>query len=206
MKHALAPSLLLPLALTLSLVLGAAGTSIAATPASPALKAGVFSPARVAPEIALRGTDGSEFSMSKYRGKVVVLEFGYTACADVCPVSLAMLAEAKKRLGADGANLQVVFVTVDPERDSAVHLKRYMAAFDPSFIGITGSAAEMAAVQKAYGITVTKKMVEGAKGAYSMHHSSYLYFIDRKGMLRALMPFGRPAAEVVHDVKLLLKQ
>ncbi|PWF49029.1 SCO family protein [Massilia glaciei] len=182
-----------------------AGNSLAAAPA-PALKSGVFSPPRAAPEIALRGTDGSQFSLAKYRRKVVVLEFGYTACADVCPVSLAMLAQAKKQLGADGARLQVVFVTVDPARDSPAHLKRYMGAFDPSFIGITGTAAEMAAVQKAYGITVTKKMVEGAGGAYTMHHSSYLYFIDRQGMLRALMPFGRPAAEVVHDVKLLLKQ
>jgi protein SCO1/2 len=191
------------LSLLLLLTFGMAG-SAAAAPA--ALKSGVFSPARAAPEIALAGTDGKLFSMSQYRGKVVVLEFGYTTCADVCPVSLASLAQARKKLGALADQLQVVFVTVDPQRDTAVHLKRYLAAFDPSFIGITGSAEQMAAIQKAYGISVTKKMIEGGKGAYTMHHSSYLYFVDRKGMLRALMPFGRPSAEIVHDVKLLLAQ
>jgi protein SCO1/2 len=182
--------------------------ALAATPAVAAdqLTSGTFSPPRVAPELALSATDGAPFKLAKYRGKVVVLEFGYTHCVDVCPVSLAVLAQARKRLGAAGADLQVVFVTVDPERDNVAHLRTYLAQFDPSFIGLSGTPAQVAAVLTAYGITATRKAVDGAPGEYTMHHSSYLYFIDPQGMQRALMPFGRPAADVVHDVALLRKK
>jgi protein SCO1 len=169
------------------------------------LKAGVFEPPRTAPEIALPATDGSAFALNRYRGKVVVLEFGYTSCTEVCPVSLASLAQARKLLGPAASGMQVVFVTVDPQRDSAARLRSYLASFDSGFVGITGTPAQMAAVQKAYGISVTRKMVEGSKTDYTVHHSSYLYFIDRKGMLRALMPFGQPAADIAHDIALLLK-
>jgi len=179
------------------------GSAIAAN--IPGLKSGVFEPPRAAPEIPLRATDGSDFKLSKYRGKLVILEFGYTNCADVCPVSLASLAQARKKLGAEAADVQVLFVTVDPARDTAAYLRTYLANFDPSFIGLTGTQAQVDAVLKAYGISATRKMVEGGKGAYTMHHSSYLYFVDRQGMLRALMPFGRPADEMVHDARLLLK-
>lgn len=182
--------------------------ALAATPAAGAdqLTSGTFSPPRVAPELALSATDGAPFKLASYRGKVVVLEFGYTHCVDVCPVSLAVLAQARKKLGAAGAELQVVFVTVDPERDSVARLRSYLAQFDPSFVGLSGTPAQVAAVLKAYGITATRKAVDGAPGEYTMHHSSYLYFIDPQGMQRALMPFGRPAADVVHDVALLLKK
>jgi protein SCO1 len=168
-------------------------------------KAGVFNPARAAPEIVLPSSKGAEFKLSNYRGKVVVLEFGYTNCLDVCPVSLATLTNARQKLGAAGADVQVVFITVDPARDNAARLRTYLAPFDPSFIGVTGSPKQIDALLKDYGISATKRMVEGSKTDYTMHHSSYLYFIDRKGMQRALMPFGRPADDFVHDLQLLLK-
>ncbi len=170
------------------------------------LKSGVFNPPRAAPEIALASSQGGQFSLKRLRGKVVVLEFGYTHCSDVCPVSLASLAQARKKLGAAGADVQVVFVTVDPARDSARHLRTYLAAFDPGFIGVSGTQAEVDAVLASYGISATRRMVEGSKTDYTMHHSSYLYFIDRQGMQRALMPFGRHADEMVHDLSILLKQ
>lgn len=171
------------------------------------LKSGLFEPPRAAPAIALAASNAGVFDLAAYRGKVVVLEFGFTHCTEVCPVSLASLAQARKLLGADAAKLQVVFVTVDPERDSIPRLKTYLAQFDPGFIGVGGSAAQVDAVLKAYGITATKKMVAGSVSPadYTMHHSSYLYFVDRRGMLRALMPFGRPAAEIAQDVRLLLR-
>jgi len=179
--------------------------SSAVTAAAPpgTLKSGVFEPPRAAPEIALPSSHGP-FSLQSLRGKVVVLEFGYTHCADVCPVSLASLAQARKSMGAAAADVQVVFITVDPARDDAKHLRTYLAAFDPSFIGVTGSGAQIDALLKSYGISATKRMVEGSKTDYTMHHSSYLYFIDRKGMQRALMPFGRPSADMVHDLTILL--
>lgn len=168
------------------------------------LKSGRFEPPRAAPAISLQASDGSAFDLAKYRGKVVVLEFGYTHCTEVCPVSLAALAQARKLLGANAARLQVVFITVDPARDTLARLQGYLAHFDPSFIGVTGTAAQVAAVLKAYGIAA-KRIAGGSDAAYMMSHSSYLYFIDTRGMLRALMPFGRPAAEIAHDVQLLLR-
>jgi protein SCO1/2 len=163
------------------------------------MKSGLFEPPRVAPAL------GLNVDLAAYRGKVVVLEFGFTHCAEVCPVSLASLAQARKLLGADADKLQVVFVTVDPARDTAAVLRPYLAQFDPSFAGATGTQRQVDAALKAYGISATKKMVEGSKTDYTMHHSSYLYFVDRRGMLRALMPFGRPAAEIASDVRLLLR-
>lgn len=168
------------------------------------LKSGLFEPARAAPAIGLQATDGSKFDLAKYRGKVVVLEFGYTHCTEVCPVSLAALAQARKLLGADAARLQVVFITVDPARDTVARLNGYLAHFDPGFIGVTGSAAQVDAVLKAYGIGA-RRLAGGNDAGYMMSHSSYLYFIDTRGMLRAMMPFGRPATDIAHDVQILLR-
>ncbi|MES2902344.1 MAG: SCO family protein [Pseudomonadota bacterium] len=181
-----------------------AGSASATTAAG--FKSGVFDPPRAAPEIVMPSSTGKPFTLSQHRGKVVVLEFGYTTCTDVCPVSLAALADARKQLGAQGADVQVLFITVDPARDTAPRLRSYLAAFDPSFIGVTGTQAQVSALLKSYGISATKRMVEGSKTEYTMGHSSYLYFIDRQGMQRAMMPFGRPSSEMVHDLKLLLKK
>lgn len=168
-----------------------------------ALKAGVFDPPRLAPEFSLVGSDGSELTLGRYRGKVVVLAFGFTSCADVCPVTLGTLVSAKKQLGAEGSELQVVYVTVDPERDDAERIRSYLASFDPSFVGGTGPPERLAAVRKEYGIMAEK--VKAASG-YSVAHSSYTYLIDRTGRLRALMPYGHPADDYVHDLRILLKQ
>jgi protein SCO1/2 len=168
------------------------------------LKSGVFDPPRVAPEIALPSTIGP-FKLSDYRGKLVVLEFGYTNCGNVCPVSLAQLAQARAKLGAAASDVQVLFVTVDPARDNAARLKTYLSAFDPSFIGVTGTPAQITALLSEYGISAQRLKVAGSTTDYTMHHSSYLYFIDRHGMQRALMPFGRPSAEMASDISLLLK-
>lgn len=170
------------------------------------LKSGTFDPPRMAPQIVQKAADGKEFALDKQRGKVVVLEFGYTSCADVCPVSLALLKQARERLGPLRDKLQVVFITVDPQRDTAPKLKAYLEQFDASFVGLTGTEEQLAAIRKAYGISASKKMVEGSKTEYTMGHSSYLYFIDPQGKLRALMPFGRPADDIVHDVTVLAKE
>lgn len=193
----LASTLLFALALSAPAAIGAPALG---------LKAGVFDPPRPAPEIVLKASGGGQFRLSDYRGKLVVLEFGFTHCVDVCPVSLASLTLARQQMGAAAADVQVVFVSVDPERDTPARLRTYLAPFDKSFIGVTGSRQQIDAVLASYGISATKRMVEGSKTDYTMHHSSYLYFIDRHGMQRAMMPFGRPAAHFVHDLTLLLKQ
>ena len=169
-----------------------------------ALKAGVFEPPRTAPEFALQGSDGGELKLGRYRGKVVLLSFGYTNCADVCPTTQATLARARKLLGKAADAVQVVYVTVDPERDDAARIKNYLAVFDPAFVGATGKPEALAAVRKNYGIVAVKHPM-GDSG-YAMEHSSSIFLIDRQGTLRAVMPYGHAAGDFVHDIKLLLAQ
>ena len=166
-------------------------------------KAGAFSPPRQAPDFSLRGSDGGELKLSRYRGKVVVLGFGFTSCPEVCPTTLAVLAQARKKLSVSADEVQVVFVTVDPERDDTELMRKYLASFDPTFVGGTGTAEQLAAVRQAYGVVAEKKPFAGG---YTVAHSSFTYLIDRDGSLRALMPFGHTADDYVHDVKLLLNK
>lgn len=177
-------------------------TSLAVSaPAGPALRAGVFDPPHSAPEFSLNGSDGGEITLARYRGKVVLMAFGFTSCAAVCPVTLATLAEARNSLGEAAGALQVIFVTVDPERDDAARMKDYLEAFDPSFVGATGKPDALAAMRRNYGVTAIK---QGTGNDYVMDHSSSIYLIDRAGKLRAMMPYGHAADDFVHDIKLLL--
>jgi protein SCO1 len=174
-----------------------------AAPHAAELKAGVFDPARMAPEFSLPASDGSELNLARFRGKVVVLGFGFTSCPDICPVTLAVLAQARRKLGELGDQVQVVYITVDPERDDAGQMRKYLAAFDPSFLGGTGTDEQLSAVREEYGI-MAKKKIYGA--SYSFAHSSYTYLIDRHGKLRALMTYGHDAADFAHDIRILLEE
>jgi protein SCO1/2 len=165
------------------------------------LKAGVFNPSREAPDFSVHGSDGAALTLSHYRGKVVVLGFGYTSCPNVCPATLAVLAQAHRKLGPLGSQVQFIYLTVDPERDDAERLKQYLAAFDPTFVGGTGTAAQMAAVRASYGVSAEK---HGSGSDYAVAHSSFVYLISRDGKLRALMPFGHKADDYVHDISVLL--
>jgi protein SCO1/2 len=120
----------------------------------------------------------------------------------VCPTTLADLAKARTKLGAP-RDFQVIYVTVDPERDSAAVLGKYLGAFDQSFLGATGTPAELARVRNDYGVTTSR--VASAL-TYYVHHSSFVYLIDRAGKLRAMMPFGVSIDDIAHDVKVLLQQ
>jgi protein SCO1/2 len=175
--------------------------AVAAGAADETLKAGVFSPPRLAPDFALQGSNGTELKLSSYRGKLVLLAFGFTTCPDVCPMTLATLAQARKKLGAEAKNVQVVYVTVDPERDDAARMRTYLASFDPTFIGGTGAAGRLEAVRKEYGIIATRKAVGTS---YLYGHSSFIYLIDAAGRLRALMPYGHSADDYVHDLRILM--
>ena len=170
------------------------------------LKAGVFDPPRAAPEFSLNGSDGSKLQLSRYRGKVVLLGFGFTSCAFVCPTTLATLAKAQKKLGPGGEDVQVVYVTVDPERDSPERMHRYLAAFDSRFLGGTGTPEQLANVRQAYGIQATRVPIGGDPKNYAVDHSSFVYLIDREGKLRAMMPYGHSAEDFAHDVAMLLKK
>jgi protein SCO1/2 len=169
--------------------------------ATPRLKAGVFEPPHAAPEFSLQGSDGGELKLSRYRGKLVALVFGFTHCTEVGPITLGTLVQARQALGKAGEAVQVVYVTVDPERDDAAQMKRYLAAYDASFIGATGKPAALAAVRASYGVVANKLP---SKGGYAVDHSSSVYLIDRSGQLRALMPYGHGPKDYVHDLQLLL--
>jgi protein SCO1/2 len=178
------------------------------TNAATELRSGVFDPPRTAPDFSLKGSDGSELKLSRYRGKVVALGFGYTHCPSVCPTTLAYLAQVRKKLAAAGDDFQVVYVTVDPDRDNAASLKAFLASFDPTFIGGTGTAAQLAEVRKAYGITVSDRIYvdKMPKSSYFLDHSSFVYLIDRNGALRAMAPFGESSDDIEHDIKVLLSR
>lgn len=167
-----------------------------------AMIAGVLDPPHSAPDFSLPGSDGSEVTLARYRGKVVLLTFGFTYCAAVCPTTLATLAQARGKLGNAEDSVQVIFVTVDPARDDAAQMGHYLAAFDRSFIGATGSPDALAAVRAKYGVTAVK---QGTGADYAMAHTSSIFLIDRGGKLRAVMPFGHDPADFVHDVELLLE-
>lgn len=164
------------------------------------LKSGVFTPPRAAPDFSLQGSNGAPLTLSAFRGKVVLLGFGFSACKQVCPVTLNTLAQAHKHLGAQASELQVLYITVDPERDDAARLQQYLSFFNASFIGGTGAPEQLAAVRKEYGILAEKRA--NPDGDYS--HSSFVYLIDRQGLLRALMTYGHGPQDYVHDVQALL--
>lgn len=192
MKHRVAGSVV---ALLLAVVAVAADR--------PTLKAGVFEPPRAAPELSLDASSGGKLSLANYRGKVILMGFGFTSCPEVCPTTLATLAQARKRLGAQGEQLQVVYVTVDPERDTVDRMRAYLGGFDSSFVGGTGTPAQLAAVRKNYGVMAERKSLGNG---HTVAHSSSVYLIDQKGLLRGMMPYGRLPDDFVHDVRALLSE
>ena len=119
-----------------------------------------------APELALAGSDGKPFSIARFRGKVVLLAFGFSNCGEVCPITLATLAGARKKLGADAADVQVAYVTVDPERDTAAQMKKFLGSFDATFVGGVGTRAQLEAAYKSYGISVSK--LTNPDGSYTL--------------------------------------
>lgn len=158
-----------------------------------------------AKNFSLTDHNGETRSLSDFKGKVVVLFFGYTQCPDVCPTSMAELADVKKQLGADGAKLQGLFVTVDPERDTPEVLKAYMANFDPTFLALRGTPEQLAAMAKDYKIYFKK--VEGkTPTSYTMDHSAASYVYDPQGRLRLYTRYGSGAQALAGDLQLLLKQ
>ena len=157
-----------------------------------------------AKDFRLPDQDGKIRSLQDFRGKVVVVFFGYTQCPDVCPTTLTELAQVKKLLGPDGDKLQVVLVTVDPQRDTPEVLKGYLANFDPAFIALRGTPEQLAAVAKDF--KVFYKKTEGkTPTSYSMDHSAASYVYDTRGRLRLYTRYGNGAPALASDIKLLLK-
>jgi protein SCO1/2 len=186
----------------------AAGASVLFSACSP--KQAAFSSidltgADYAKNFELTDHNGQVRHLQDFSGKIVVMFFGYTQCPDVCPTSMAELAEVKKALGKDGERLQGLFVTVDPERDTPELLKAYMANFDPSFLALYTTPEKLVELAKDY--KVYYKRVEGkTPTSYTMDHSAGSYIYDTKGQLRLFTRYGGGAQALTSDIQILLKQ
>lgn len=162
-----------------------------------------IAPARTAPEIVLPTVGGESFRLSEQQGKLVLIFFGYTRCPDVCPLTLSEFKQVKEALGERADQVEFVFITVDPERDTPELMAEHVARFDPEFVGLSGSAAELDPVWRAYG--VYHEAVPMSAG-YSMDHSAFTYLIDKAGNLRLTYGFGTPVEDLLADVRELLKE
>ncbi len=159
----------------------------------------VIEPPQPAPEVALE-----DFTIAQARGKAVLVFFGYTNCPDVCPATLGMMKTLLERLGTQAGQVQMLFITVDPKRDTPEKMHAYTAAFDPRIRGLSGSETELEKVWQAYGV-FREEQPPSAGGAYTVDHTSRAYLIDPQGRLRTTYTFGTSADVILADVRSLLK-
>ena len=172
-------------------------------PAKPAFNGVDITGADYGHDFALPDVDGKPRTLADFAGKVAVVFFGYTHCPDVCPTTMADLAAIKQAFGADGARLQAVFVTIDPDRDTAADLKRYVASFDPAFVALRGTPEQTLATAKAFRVFYAKVPVKGGEG-YTVDHTAATYVFDARGRLRLFERYGTPAEALKADLKRLL--
>jgi len=168
---------------------------------SVAFKGSDISGTQLGKGLALNDHNGQPRTLKDFAGKVMVVFFGFTQCPDICPTSLAQLAQVMQTLGDDAQRVQVLLITVDPERDTPEVLKEYVTAFDPRFLGLTGMPEQIrqaAASFKAYFAKVPKD------DSYSMDHTAAFYIFDGQGESRVLVNNTAPIADIVHDIRALL--
>ncbi|MGZ5031859.1 MAG: SCO family protein [Usitatibacter sp.] len=154
-------------------------------------------------ELRLTDHNGRPRTLADFRGKVVVVIFGYTQCPDVCPTSLADVASAMKLLGDDAKGVQVLFVTVDPKRDTPELLRQYVPAFHPDFLGLYGDEASVSKVTKDFHVYASERAGKTAD-SYTVDHSAQIFMLDKAGKARVLMPPGTAPAAMASDLKVLL--
>jgi protein SCO1/2 len=147
--------------------------------------------------------NGKPRALADFKGKVVVIFFGFTHCPDVCPATLGELSMVARELGKDAGRMQVLFITVDPERDTPAVLSRYVPAFNPGFLGLSGDADAIARTAKEFKVFHQKQPLPG--GGYSVDHSAGTYIYDTAGRLRLFAGYGQGAPKMLHDIRLLLQ-
>lgn len=183
----------------------AASLMTACAPAKTEFKSVDITGAEYARDFKLPDQNGQVRTLADFKGKAVVVFFGYTQCPDVCPTTMSELAELKRQLGADGERLQAIFVTVDPARDTAELLKAYMGNFDPSFIALRPETPEqLAALAKDFKIYY-KKVDGKTASSYTMDHSAGSYLYDPQGRLRLFARYGAGQQALLADLQALLR-
>jgi protein SCO1/2 len=155
-------------------------------------------------DFTLTSVDG-DVSLSDFRGKIVLIYFGYTFCPDICPGTLGNVAQALRNMGTQADDVQLIMVSLDPERDTPEKLAEYMGHFHPSFIGVTGSKEKLDEVAALYGIFYQKAEGSDATG-YLIDHTATLMVLDREGYLKLVFPFGVTAEEIADDLKYMIRQ
>lgn len=188
-----------------ALLVSAGGMLIACSKGKPEFRGVDISEVDYARDFPLPDHNGQQRSIKDFSGKVVVVFFGYTQCPDVCPTTMQEMAEVKRMLGKDGDRLQAIFVTVDPERDTADMLKAYMGNFDPSFLALRGTPEQTAAVAKDFKIYY-KKVDGKTPTSYTMDHSAGSYIYDTQGRLRVYYRYGSGVEALAADVRTLLDE
>ncbi|MBH1977763.1 MAG: SCO family protein [Comamonadaceae bacterium] len=188
-----------------ALLVSAGGMLTACSKGKPEFRGVDISEVDYARDFPLPDHNGQPRSIKDFNGKVVVVFFGYTQCPDVCPTTMQEMAEAKRMLGKDGDRLQAIFVTVDPERDTADMLKAYMGNFDPSFLALRGTPEQTAAVAKDFKIYY-KKVDGKTPTSYTMDHSAGSYIYDTQGRLRVYYRYGSGVEALAADVRTLLDE
>lgn len=182
----------------LAAVLGGCGDR----PEAPKFKLTDVSGVDFGKELNLTDHNGKPRTLADFRGRVVTVFFGFTHCPDACPTTLAEMAQVVRELGRDGDRVQVLFVTVDPERDTAEVLRQYVPSFHPGFLGLYGDAEATARTAKEFKVFYQKQ--PSPAGGYSVDHTAGTYIYDRAGRLRLFAQYGRGAAAMLHDIRILL--
>lgn len=173
--------------------------------AKPAFKGIDLTGAEYARDLKLPDQDGRDRTLGDFKGKVLVVFFGYTQCPDVCPTTMAELAQVKKALGPEGDKVQGIFVTVDPERDTPPLLKAYLQSFDASFVALRGSEEQTKAAAKEFKVYYAK--VPGkTEGSYTLDHTAASFIFDTQGRVRVFSRYGSGAQALADDIKLLLAE
>jgi protein SCO1/2 len=155
-------------------------------------------------DFTLTSHTGQRVSLRDFRGKLVLLYFGYTFCPDVCPATLSEVARAMEILGEDAGDMQLIMISVDPERDTPAKLAAYVTHFDPSFLGVSGTPDQIAEIATLYGIYYEKKEGSAATG-YLVDHTATITVVDQDGHVKLIFPFGTPADAMADDLVYLLK-
>ncbi len=176
-----------------------------AAPPEPTFLATDITGAAFARDFSLTDHNGQARTLADFRGQVVAIFFGYTHCPDVCPTTLTDFAAALQQLGDQAERVQVLFVTVDPERDTPELLREFVPAFNPRFLGMYADADTLRALAKEYKVVYEKNSVRGPDD-YLIDHSAGTYVYDMQGRLRLLVPYGSDAAAIAHDLKVLLSE
>jgi protein SCO1/2 len=156
-------------------------------------------------EFALTDHNGQPRTLADFKGKVVAIFFGYTQCPDVCPTTMVEMAQVMKELGPDADRVQVIFVTVDPERDTQALLAQYVPAFDARFLGMFGDAQATEKVVKEFKVFYQKVPSKANPDSYTVDHTAGTYVIDPQGNLRLFMKYGQSVESVTSDIRKLLQ-